>query len=62
MSGSIKLGLYILVAVVVGYFAITLVLGLFYKMIPILIMGALALVVFGIISRKALNGGRRTLP
>ena len=62
MSGSLKLGLYILAAVIVGYFAFHLVAFLFSKFIWILILGAVVLIVAGLVSQKALGGGRRTLP
>jgi hypothetical protein len=62
MSGSLKLGLYILLAVIVGWFAVKIILGLVSWLLPILIVGAIVLVVVGIVSQKALGGGRRTLP
>lgn len=62
MSGSIKLGIYILLAVILGYFAFKLVLGVLSMAIPILIVAGIALVIFGVVSRKALGGSRRTLP
>jgi hypothetical protein len=62
MSGSLKLGLYILLAVIVGWFAIKLAVGIFFTFLPLLIMVAIGLVIVGAISRKALGGSRRTLP
>ena len=62
MSGSLKLGLYILLAVIVGWFAVKIILGLMSTLLPILIIGAIVLVVVGIVSQKALGGGRRPLP
>ena len=62
MSGSLRLGLYILAAVIVGFFAIKLIGFLFAKFLWILILGSIVLIVGGLISQKALGGGRRTLP
>jgi hypothetical protein len=62
MSGSLKLGLYLLLAVIVGWFAIKIVLALVAPLVPILFIGAIVLVVVGLVSQKALGGGRRTLP
>ena len=62
MSGSLKLGLYILLAVIVGWIAVKIVFALVASLLPILIIGAVVLVVVGLVSQKALGGGRRTLP
>ena len=62
MSGSVKLGLYILIAVIAGWFAIKLVMGLLAWMTPLLIFLAVGLLIVGVVSRKALGGSRRTLP
>jgi hypothetical protein len=62
MSGSLKLGLYILGAVIIGFFAIKLIGFLFAKFLWILILGSIVLIIGGLISQKALGGGRRTLP
>lgn len=62
MSGSTKLGLYILLAVVIGFFAVKMVFAIFASLLPILILVGLGLLVVGVVSRKALAGGRRTLP
>lgn len=62
MSGSLKLGLYILLAVIVGYIAVKIVFGIIASLLPILIIGAVVLVIVGLVSQKALGGGRRTLP
>ena len=62
MSGSLRLGLYILAAVIVGFFAIKLIGFLFAKFLWILILGSIVLIIGGLISQKALGGGRRTLP
>jgi hypothetical protein len=58
MSGSLKLGLYIVGAVV----AIYLVYKMVIMLLPILILAGIGLIVYGLVSRKALSGGRRTLP
>jgi len=62
MSGSLKLGLYILLAVIVGWFAVKLVFGLVATFLPLIIIAGVVLVVVGLVSQKALGGGRRTLP
>jgi hypothetical protein len=70
MSGSVRLVLTLLAAVFAVYFIwhlatfllgklIALVLGV---VIPVLIVGALVLGLVWIVNRKALTGGRRTLP
>jgi hypothetical protein len=58
MSGSVKLGLAIIATVVAVYIAIKLV----TLLTPFLILAAIGLIVYGVVSRKALSGGRRTLP
>ncbi|MEA2553924.1 MAG: hypothetical protein QOJ65_2100 [Fimbriimonadaceae bacterium] len=62
MSGSVKLGLYILIGVVVGYFALKFLLALVWTFLPVLILVGVGLLVVGVVSRKALGGSRRTLP
>lgn len=62
MSGSLKLGLYILFAVVVGWLAVKLLAGILSMLGPLLIIAAVGLIIVGFVSRKALGGGRRTLP
>ena len=58
MSGSLKLGLYIVGAVIAIYLAFKVV----SMLLPILILAGIGLIVYGLVSRKALSGGRRTLP
>jgi hypothetical protein len=70
MSGSVRLLLTILAAVFIGYFAIKIVLvvlagfvhALFALVFPLLVVGVVAVVLYTIINRKSLGGGRRTLP
>lgn len=62
MSGSLKLGLYILIAVIVGWFAVKLVAGLLSLLMPLLIVAAVGLIIVGFVRHRALGGGRRTLP
>ena len=62
MSGSLKLGLYILLTVILGWFVFKVVVGLVAWLLPILIVGAVVLVIVGLVSQKALGGNRRTLP
>ena len=63
MSGSVKLGLYILLAVVGVTIVFKIVGAIVGLLMPILIIGGIALVIVGLVSgRRALGGGRRTLP
>jgi hypothetical protein len=66
MSGSLKLALYILIGVVAAYIGIKLVLGLLSSLlsllIPVAILAAVVFVIYTVVSRKALGGGRRYLP
>jgi hypothetical protein len=62
MSGSLKLGLYLLAAVLVISIGIKLLGALLGMLMPFLILAGVALVIYGLVSRKALGGGRRTLP
>jgi hypothetical protein len=67
MSGSIKLGLYIIAGVFAAYFAVKIVLGLLAGLlqilIPIAIIGGIGLILYGLITRKSLGGGSgRSLP
>ena len=62
MSGTTKLIVYILLAVVFGWIAVKVVLHLFYMALPFIVIGAVVLFVAGLVSRKALGGSRRTLP
>lgn len=67
MSGSVKLGLYIIVGVFAAYFAVQIVLsllaGILKILIPIAIIGGVGLILYGLIVRKSLGGGSgRSLP
>lgn len=62
MSGTTKLILYILLAVFAGWIAVKILMHVLAMLIPILIIGAVVVLVVSIVSRKALGGGRRTLP
>lgn len=66
MSGSLRLALILLGIVFAGYFAIHLVTFLVGRvlalLIPVLAIGAIVGVLYLAVSRKALGGGRRTLP
>jgi hypothetical protein len=60
----------ILAAVFIGYFAIRIVLGfisgvvhaLMTLVVPLAIVGVVAVGLYTVINRRALGGGRRTLP
>lgn len=62
MSGTTKLIVYILLTVVVGWIAVKILMGLFFMALPFIVVGAIVLLIAGLVSRKALGGGRRTLP
>lgn len=67
MSGSVRLGLLLLAAVFAGWLVFRIVgmifAGILALVTPVLVIGALALIVYGLVGRRALGGGRRrTLP
>lgn len=67
MSGSIKLGLYIILGVFAVYLALKVVVGLVASLIglliPIAIIGGIGLLFYGLVSRKSLGGRNgRSLP
>lgn len=67
MSGSIKLGLYIILAVFAAFVAVKVVLavvaGILHLVLPIAIIGAIGWVLYNVIVRKSIGGGNgRSLP
>jgi hypothetical protein len=66
MSGSLKLGILIIVAVVVGGLVLNIIMGLltglWHLVGPLAVVAGIGLIVYGLISRKPLGGGRRYLP
>ncbi len=62
MSGPLKLGLYLLAIVLAAVLAVKILSVALGLLMPILIIAGIVLVVYGLVSRKALGGGRRTLP
>lgn len=66
MSGSLKLGLILIATVLFGGLALRLVSGILSGIwgivTPILFVAGIGLVIYGLINRKALSGGRRYLP
>lgn len=67
MSGSIKLGLYIILGVFAAYWAVkivlTLVSSLLGILIPVAIIGGVGLILYGVVTRKSIGGGSgRSLP
>ena len=62
MSGSLKLGLYILLVVIVGWIGFHIVTFILARVLTLVIMLAIGLVIVNMVSRKALGGSRRTLP
>lgn len=68
-SGNWKLALTLFVVVVVAYYAVKIALGVFAAvmglltlLVPFAIVAVVAYVLYSIISKKPLGGGRRTLP
>jgi len=59
MSGSIKLGLIIIVSVLVIGFAAGLIRTLVGAILPIALVAGVGLIIYGLVSRKALGTGRR---
>ena len=62
MSGQWKLGLTILATVVVCYFVLKILAFLAGFIIPLAIIGGVGAVLYVVVYKKALSGGRRTLP
>ncbi len=66
MSGSIRLAVILLASVFAAYFVFKIVTALVFHLlsllIPIAIIGGVAYVLYMVISRKSLTGGRRLLP
>lgn len=59
MSGSIKLGLILIVAVLVLGTVARLVTSVIGLLLPIAIIAGIGLIVYGLVSRKPLGSGRR---
>jgi len=66
MSQPVKVGLAVIAAViglVIVYKVVTAIVGtLIGLIIPLAILGGIGLVVYGLVSRNSLPGGRRFLP
>ena len=66
MSGSIRLAVVLMVSVFAAYFLFKLILvpifHLLSLLVPIVIIGGVAYVLYMVFSRKSLTGGRRLLP
>jgi hypothetical protein len=66
MSGSVKLGIIILCAVLFGGIVIRMLFGLVTNLLaiitPLAIIAGIGLIAYGLINRRALGGGRRYLP
>jgi hypothetical protein len=59
MSGSIKLGLILIVAVLVLGTVVRLVSSVLGFLVPLAIIAGVGLIVYGLVSRKPLGSGRR---
>lgn len=67
MSSNTKKLIFLVVALVLGYYAVTAILSaalgiLTHLIIPLAIVGGIVFVGYQMFGRKALGGGRRTLP
>ncbi|MEQ1933419.1 MAG: hypothetical protein ABL962_06015 [Fimbriimonadaceae bacterium] len=59
MSGSLKLGLIIIVGVLTAGFAIGLIRSLLGFIVPVAVVVGIGLIVYGLIDRKALGSRKR---
>lgn len=59
MSGSLKLGLIIIVGVLTAGFAIGLIKSLLGFIVPVAVVVGIGLIVYGLIDRKALGSRKR---
>lgn len=66
MSGTLKLGIILIVGVIVLGLAFNIVMGIVGKilglLVPLAFVAGIGLILYAILSRKALGGGRRYLP
>jgi hypothetical protein len=66
MSGPLKLGIILIVGVVVLGFAfkmvVSLIGGIIGLLMPLAFVAGVGLIIYALLSRKALGGGRRYLP
>jgi len=66
MSGSVKLGIIIILAVVVGGIVLKLITGILGSLLgilaPLAVVAGIGLIIYGLVSRRPLPGSRRYLP
>jgi hypothetical protein len=66
MSGSLKLGIILIVGVIVLGFTfkllVNLIGGIISLLMPLAFVAGIGLILYALLSRKALGGGRRYLP
>ena len=70
MSSTTRNIIFIALGVIAGFFvlkvvlalAVSVIVSLFYTLLPILIVGGILYALYAAYGRKALSGGRRTLP
>lgn len=66
MSGTLKLGIILIVGVIVLGLAFKIVMGIVGQIlgliVPLAFVAGIGLILYAILSRKALGGGRRYLP
>jgi len=66
MSGTLKLGIILIVGVIVLGLAFKIVMGIVGQIlsliVPLAFVAGIGLILYALLSRKALGGGRRYLP
>lgn len=62
MSNPAKLGIYLLVGVIGLLIAVKLIATILGWLLPLIVVAGIALIVFGLVSRKSLGGSGRSLP
>lgn len=59
MSGNVKLAVTIVAIVVAGYLALNLVNAVLHTLVPLLLFGAVAYVIYNVATNRPILGGKR---
>lgn len=59
MSGSLKLGVMLILGVLAVAIAINIIRGLLNLLIPLAVVAGIGLIVYGLVSRSSIGGGKR---
>lgn len=62
MPSAMKLGVYLLIGAFAVWAAISIAKSLLALLLPLAIVGGIGLILYSMISRRALGGGRKYLP